>query len=89
LQTGQGARRSHVAIDENFDPGPFTVKQVYHGGAFLVLLYDFPNGEPMFESAFTEVDGSLRALITNLLRVHKGLRMCISLHTTLERVIDM
>jgi hypothetical protein len=74
---------------KNITTTPFRLVSSLHGGAIQTFVYDYTDIEPLFETAFSIVEPQLLPFITNLIQVHKGIRVSISLQTTLRREVDL
>jgi hypothetical protein len=83
-QAGQGAETASAV-----NPGPFRLALSLHGGAIQTFLYDFHDIEPLFETAFMAIEPQLLEFITSFVQMHKGVRMSISLQTSLQRIVDL
>jgi hypothetical protein len=83
------SRQSMRLIGSSFDSGVLTLKSIIHGGAMATFEYNYVDIDQVFETEISELDSDIEQLAKRTIDIFNGIRLSISIKTTLECIIDM
>jgi hypothetical protein len=87
-QVSRGDIRLPIELPENFDTGGFYLTESRHGGSLLTFNLEIPENVLTFEGSFSIASEALVRIIGQLLATYGSIKTSISMHTTLEKIVE-
>jgi hypothetical protein len=88
VATNQVGRGDIRLLPENFDTGGVYLTESRHGGSLLTFTLEIPEDVITFEGSFSIASEALVRIIGQLLATYGSIKTSISIHTTLEKIVE-